>query len=211
MFNKKMTNFFTHKDIRVRDDRWIFTIVLIGAILSLLAAFVLSVDAIELAKNPNVQLSCSVNVVINCATVAKSQYSALLGFPNSFIGMMTEPVMIVIAVAGLAMVRFPRWFMFGVQIMATMSLAFAYYLLYVSSFIIQALCPWCLLVTFSTTLIFFSISRYNIREENLYLSGKISQVARKLVERDFDRLAMALIIVLIIAGIITKYGSALFA
>ncbi len=211
MFNKKMTNFFTHKDIRVRDDRWIFTIVLIGAILSLLAAFVLSVDAIELAKNPNVQLSCSVNVVINCATVAKSQYSALLGFPNSFIGMMTEPVMIVIAVAGLAMVRFPRWFMFGVQIMATMSLAFAYYLLYVSSFIIQALCPWCLLVTFSTTLVFFSISRYNIREENLYLSGKISQVARKLVERDFDRLAMALIIVLIIAGIITKYGSALFA
>ena len=66
----KFLEFFTHKDRNLRDNRWIFTSMLIGALLSLLAAFVLSVETVELAKNPNAQLSCSVNVVLNCATVA---------------------------------------------------------------------------------------------------------------------------------------------
>jgi uncharacterized membrane protein len=208
MFNGVKT-FLTHQDEHIRDNRWIFISMLIGAILSLIAAFVLSVDAIELAKNPNASLSCSVNLVVNCATVSRHPSASLFGFPNSFLGLVAEPVVITLAIAGLSGVRFPRRFMFSAQIFYTFGFLFAYYLLYVSMFIIQALCPWCLLVTLSTTFVFFSMTRYNIREDNLYLSSKVAKRAKLFIQRDYDKFILATLVVAIIAGIILKYGSAL--
>lgn len=184
---------------------------LIGAALSLLAAFVLSVEAVQLAKNPDAQLSCSVNVVLNCATVAKHPTAELLGFPNSFFGMIAEPIVITVALAGLAGVAFPRRFMFFAQIGYTLGFIFAWYLFCVSFFIIQALCPWCLLVTITTTFVLFAITRYNIREDNLYLPKNISRRAKQWIEKDYDKLLLATIVVLAIAAIFIKYGDGLFA
>ena len=208
---KTLREYFTHNDKKMRDNRWIFTSMLVGAVLSLLASFVLSVEAIEIAKNPNAQLSCSVNIVLNCATVAAHPSATFMGFPNSFIGMMAEPVVIAVAIAGLAGVKFPRRFMFTAQIFYTAGLLFALGLLYVSMFIIQALCPWCLLVTLTTILVWFALTRYNIREDNLYLPKKLSKRAHAWLDKDSDKLVMAALIFVIVAGIILKYGDGLFA
>lgn len=203
-------DYFTHSEKKVRDNRWIFMSMLVGAMLSLLASFVLSVEAIELAKNPDAALSCSVNLVLNCATVASHPTAAFLGFPNSFIGMMAEPVVIAVAIAGLAGVRFPRLFMATAQVFYTLGLLFALGLLYVSMFVIGALCPWCLLVTLTTILVWFAITRYNIREDNLYLPKHIQKKAHAWLDKDYDKLAMVSVIFLIIAAIFIKYGDSLF-
>lgn len=210
MFSK-MKVYFTHEDNQVRDNRWIFVSMLIGAILSLVAAFVLSVEAVELAKNPNAQLSCSVNVIINCATVGIHPSAALFGFPNSFLGLLAEPIVITVAIAGLAGVKFPRKFMVVAQLCYTLGFVFAYYLLYMSMFVIQALCPWCLLVTLSTTFVFFSMTRYNAREDNLYLSARLAERAKAFIKKDYDKLMLGIIVVAVIAGIILKYGGDLFS
>ena len=194
-----------------RDDRVIFASMLVGAILSLIASFVLSVEAVTLAGNPSAALSCSVNIIINCATVALHPSAALFGFPNSFLGLIAEPVVITVAIAGLIGIRFPRLFMFFAQIGYTAGFIFALYLLWISTFVIGALCPWCLLVTLSTTFVFFSITRFNIREKNLYLSKKLSQRANMFIQKNYDRLTLAILIVAMIAMIIIKYGSDLFA
>lgn len=207
----RFKDFFTHEDRKLRDNRWIFISMLVGAILSLIAAFVLSVEAIEIAKNPNATLSCSVNVVLNCATVAKHPSAELLGFPNSFFGLMAEPVVITVAIAGLAGIAFPRRFMFWAQIGYTLGFAFAIFLFFVSMFVIGALCPWCLLVTASTTFVWFSITRYNIRENNLYLPKKAQKVAQRFIEKDYDKLVLGVLIVAMIAVIFLKYGASLFA
>lgn len=210
MFSR-INAYFHHADKNVADNRWIFASMLVGAILSLIAAFVLSVDAIELAKNPNAQLTCSVNAIINCATVGRHPSAALFGFPNSFLGLIAEPVVITVAIAGLAAVKFPRRFMFTAQVCYTLGFVFAYYLLYMSMFVIQALCPWCLLVTLSTTFVFFSMTRYNVREGNLYLSARLERLAKSFIKKDYDKLILASLVVLVMAGIILKYGSDLFA
>lgn len=204
-------SYFTHSDKKMRDDRWIFTSMLVGALCSLLAAFVLSVEVLHLARNPNATLSCSVNAIVNCATVAKHPINEMFGFPNSFIGLMSEPVVITVAIAGLAGVRFPRLFMFVAQIFYTLGFAFALTLLYFSLFVIQALCPWCLLVTLTTTLVWFSITRFNIREDNLYLPKSFAKKAHAWIEKDYDKFAMALIVFAIIATIFLKYGDSLFS
>ena len=207
---KRIKEFFTHSDRDLRDNRWIFTSMLIGAALSLLAAFVLSVESFQLAKDPDASLSCSVNVVLNCATVAKHPSAEMLGFPNSFFGMIAEPIVITVAIAGLAGIRFPRGFMFAAQIGYTLGLIYALYLLSISYFVIQALCPWCLLVTLTTILVWFAITRYNIRENNLYLPKKLQASLRSLIKKDYDKLAMFSLIALIVVAILVKYGNGIF-
>lgn len=207
---RKVKEFFTHEDKKLRDDRWIFASMLVGAILSLIAAFVLSVEAVELAKNSNAVLSCSFNAVINCATVGNHPSASMFGFPNSFLGLMAEPVVITVAIAGLSRIKFPRLFMLVAQIGYTLGFLFALTLFYISYHIIGALCPWCLLVTATTTFVWFAITRYNIREQNLYLSKKASQIAQRFIERDYDKLLMTAIIVLLLVLIIVKYGAHLF-
>lgn len=203
--------FFKHDDKKIRDNRWIFTSMLVGAIFSLIAAFVLSVEAVELAKNPNADLSCSVNVVINCATVAKHPSAEMFGFPNSFLGLMAESVVITVAIAGLAGIAFPRKFMFAAQIGYTLGLIFALYLFYLSMFVIGALCPWCLLVTASTLFVWFSMTRYNIRENNLYLPKKWQKALHTFIEKDYDKLVLGITVAVLVAAIFMKYGVDLFA
>src|SRR5262245_32922781 len=97
-------------------NAWIYGTMLVSAALSLTAAFVLSIDAVRLAADPQAALSCNVNAVISCGTVATSWQANLFGFPNAFLGLVAEPVVITIAVASLGGVRFPRWFMVSAQI-----------------------------------------------------------------------------------------------
>ena len=207
----QLVAFFRHEDKNTRDNRWIFASMLIGSLLSLLAAFVLSVEALQLAKNPDANLSCSVNIVLNCATVAKHPSAEMLGFPNSFIGMMAEPVVITVAIAGLAGIKFPRRFMRWAQAGYTVGLAYALYLFGISFFVIQALCPWCLLVTLTTILVWFSITRYNIREKNLPLSKSLQHKLSEFTKKDYDKVVMLGVIALLVAAIILKYGDGLFS
>ena len=52
-------------------DTWTFATMLFAAALSLTASFVLSVDAVALAANPDVNLSCNINATISCGTVGR--------------------------------------------------------------------------------------------------------------------------------------------
>lgn len=208
---RNIKEFFTQSDKKLRDNRWIFTSMLVGSVLSLVASFVLSTEAVELARNPNADLPCSINVVLNCATVNNHPTGAMFGFPNSFLGMMAEPVVITVAIAGLSGVVFGRRFMFAAQIGYTLGFIFALVLFYISFAIIQALCPWCLLVTLTTILVWFAITRYNIRENNLYLPKKLQKTLHNWIEKDYDKLVMWGLIVALVAAILIKYGDGLFA
>ena len=193
-----------------RSDLWIFGGMLFWASVSLLASFVLSVDAVELARDPAANLSCNINSVISCGAVGVTWQANLLGFPNAFLGLITEAVVITIAVAGLAGVRFPRWFMFAAQVGYTLGLLFAYWLFAESIFVIHALCPWCMAIYLSTTLVFWYLTRYNVREGNLFLPAGVDRRARELVRSGNDGYLVAAWLILMVALVVAKYGSALF-
>jgi len=193
-----------------QSDRWIYSTMLVSALLSLTASFVLSVDAIILAADPHAALACNINAVISCGTVGASWQASLFGFPNAFLGLIAEPVVITIAVASLGGVRFPRWFMLSAQVVYTLGLIFAYWLFFQAYFVIGALCPWCLLITLSTTLVFTSLTHVNIRDGNLYLPQGASRLASGFVRADLDALLVAVWLLGIAAMVITKYATVLF-
>lgn len=194
-----------------RTNGWIFGTMLVSACLSLTASFVLSIDAVRLAADPGVSLSCNISAVISCGTVGSSWQAQLFGFPNAFLGLIAEPVVITIAVASLGGVRFPRWFMFSAQVVYSFGFVFAYWLFYQSMFNIGALCPWCLLVTASTTLVFSTLTHVNIRDGNLLLPPRIGAAWKDAVDAGYDAVIVAIWLLTLALVIVLKYGERLFA
>ncbi|WP_240777607.1 vitamin K epoxide reductase family protein [Nonomuraea basaltis] len=51
----------------------------------------------RLAADPGADLSCNINSVVSCGAVGSSWQAHLFGFPNAFLGLVAEPVVITIA------------------------------------------------------------------------------------------------------------------
>lgn len=190
--------------------RWIFGTMLVFGILGLLAAFTLSVEKIHLLQNPNAILSCTFNLVLDCSTVMKTWQASLFGFPNSFIGLMAYPIVITVAVVGLAGAVLPRWFWRIAIICYGLGAIFAYWLFFTSVYVIQVLCPWCLLVTLATTMVFASIKHYTLRENIWNLNKNWNAKVQNLLNKDFDKLFFASWLVLLVALVFIKFGDGLF-
>jgi uncharacterized membrane protein len=195
---------------RLRAYRKTYIAMLVSSFLSLVAALVLAIDAVKLAAQPTGQLSCDINAVLSCGTVAKAWQSQLLGFPNSFIGLMTEPVVITVAIAGLGLVTFPRWFMRAAHIVYGAGLIFALWLLSQSLFVINSLCPWCLLVTGSTITVFSTISRIVLLENSWNFAPERQEKIVAFLDRGWGRVIYTGSYATIIIVIFAKYGSQLF-
>ena len=201
MFSK-IKNWLFHEDLK-KQNLAAF-IMLLGSGLGLLASFVLSIEALELAKNSHAVLSCDFSSALSCSAVANHWSAAILGFPNSFIGVMALPVMVTIAVALLAGTKFPRWFMFAAQIGVSVGFIFALWMFYMSFVEIGVLCPWCLTLDVGMLLIFGGMTRYNI------LTGVIiGKKVKKFVQNDYDIVLLMIIITLAVVMILAKFGDQL--
>ncbi len=196
---------------RLRAYRKTYWAMLVSSTLSLIASLVLSIDEIKLASNPGGKLSCDINAVVSCGKVAKSWQANLLGFPNSFLGLMLEPVIITVAIAGLGLVTFPRLFMRVAHIGYGLGLLFALWLLSQSLFVIHALCPWCLLVTISTVTVFSTITRIALLENIWSFSEERHQKIVDLLERGWGRVLYTLTYAVLILAIYFKYGQELLS
>lgn len=183
---------------------------LVSSVIGLIASLVLSIEAIALAENPFANLNCDINAVLSCGTVGSSWQASLLGFPNAYLGLIAEPVVITLAVAALGGVRFPRWFMLSAQAVYFIGFAFAYWLFYQSFFVIGALCPWCLTITVTTTLVFVSMTRVNLLENNFRLSAGAYRAVASWLRAGADTLGAILLFAVLTAMILVKYGTALF-
>lgn len=213
MFNKIVSLFGKKKDDQKnsRSNKWIFGTMLVFGLVALTAAFVLSVEKIQLLEHPQTILSCSINLVLDCSKVMQTWQSHVFGFPNMFIGLMAYSMIVLIAVLGLSGVKFPRWFLIATNIGYLIGAIFAYWLFFQSIYAIQILCPWCLIVTFSTTLILATMTSYNLRDNTFGFSKKTNMAIQKFLAKDGHKLVVASWIVLMIVLVYLKFGDALFA
>jgi len=211
MFSK-IKEAVTHKDEK-RSIRTAYIVMLVGAMLALAAAFVLSLEKIHLLQNPDAILSCSFNLVLNCTAVMQTwQASVFFGIPNMYIGLISFPVIIAVAVAALCGgASFNKGFLKTANIGVLLGTLFAYWLFFNSLYAIQVLCPWCLVVTFSCTLMFAAITHINLRENTWGFSPKLNEKIQKFLKGGYQQLTVASWIVLMVVLVVLKFGDALFA
>jgi putative membrane protein len=174
----------------------------ISGFIGLVTSFVLSIEAWQLAANSSARFGCDISSVLSCSAVAQTWQARILGFPNAFLGIFFEAVVLAISVAIFAGVKFPRWYMLGTNLLYTIALFFAYWLFGQSYFIIQVLCPWCLLITLTTTLVFGGITRTNIRDCVI----PAPEGLRRIVAQGLDWALWGLIVFGVLAMVVAKYG-----
>jgi uncharacterized membrane protein len=207
MFNK----FFKKMKPEQRTRYIVFGLMLLSGIAALIASFVLTLDKFEVLQNPNAILSCSVNVVLNCSTVMQTAQSHIFGFPNMLIGLMAFPVIITIAVLGLSGTKFPRWFLVAASIAFLLDITFSYWLFFQSIYAIQVLCPWCLLVTASQTIIFSSFLHFNLKENTFKLHAALNARVQRFLKGGYHQMIVLAWLALMVVLVFLKFGSALFA
>lgn len=199
------------KMFRKKPKNWAMIVVFIASTFGLIASFALSHEALVLAANADAILSCSLNAVVNCATVANHWSAEILGFPNSFIGMIAMPVVMTISMSIIAGAKYPKWFMRTTQVGVIAGLLFALWMLYMSFAVIGVFCPWCLLFDVTMIVMFFGVTRYNILNDYCPVSKKLSHRLKPWFEKKYDIVIMISLMTLIILAIIGKYGAELFS
>ena len=123
---------------------YLVVMLVVGA-LGLLAAFQLTVDEFIVLKNKDAQLSCSVNLFVECTTNLLSPQGRIFGFPNPLIGIIGWSLILAITMGAVAGARYRRWFWVATNIGLALAAVFCIYLMSQTLFVIGKLCTWCLL------------------------------------------------------------------
>ena len=151
---------------------WTYGIMLFFSAVALVTSLILSAETLALARAPKKLLSCDFNSVVSCSRVAQTWQAEIvkfgeLSFPNAFFGIAAESVFVTLAVIGMIRVRVPRWFAICTWLGGLCALVYAYWLFSQSMFVIHALCPWCIVLMFSTTMQFISLTHASVSSQKL--------------------------------------------
>ena len=140
-----------------------WTLIITG-IIGWIAAFTLTLERLHVASNPNATLSCDLNPFISCKSVMLTEQARLLGFPNPLIGLAAFIFPIAVGAAILAGAKFALWFwrMFATGI--TMGFLFVVWLWTQSTFVINVLCPYCMIAWAGMIPLFWTVTLFMLRE-----------------------------------------------
>jgi uncharacterized membrane protein len=148
-------------------------ILLIGGIIGVFCAGVLTSEKIQLLKHPASQLGCDLNPIVACGPVINTPQASAFGVPNPFLGLAGFAVVATVGAAMLAGAAFRRWFWLSLQAGTLFAAGFVTWLQFETIFRIGALCPYCMVVWAVTIPIFWYTTLYNLREGHIKVSPKL--------------------------------------
>lgn len=154
----------------------------VGGAIGLVASFVLTLDKIELLKDPSFQPACNLNPIISCGAVMAKEQAEAFGFMNPLLGLVGFPIVIGVGAAMIAGARFRAWFWIGLQLGSTLGIAFVHWLIFQTIYDINALCPYCMVVWTVTAPIFLYVTRRNLAELATRMSGASRTVVNVIVD-----------------------------
>ncbi|WP_328670057.1 vitamin K epoxide reductase family protein [Streptomyces sp. NBC_00322] len=128
----------------------------------LLASWVITIDKFKLLEDPGFTPGCSLNPVVSCGNIMKSEQASAFGFPNPMLGLVAYSMVIAIGVALLAGARYRRWYWLGLNAGCLFGVGFCTWLQYQSLYEINALCLWCSLAWVATIVMFCYVTLHNI-------------------------------------------------
>jgi uncharacterized membrane protein len=133
-------------------------------ILGWFAAFSLVLERIHVATDPNATLSCDLNPFISCKSVMLTPQASLFGFPNPLLGLAGFVAPIAVGVAILAGAKFAAWFwrLFATGI--TAGFIFVLWLWTQSTFVINVLCPYCMVAWAAMIPLFWKVILFGTKD-----------------------------------------------
>lgn len=190
----------------VGGSRALALLLVITGAAGLLASWVITIDKFELLKDPNFQPGCSINPIVACGSIMKSEQAEAFGFPNPMLGLVTYAIIIGVGMSLLAGARFPRWYWLTMNAGMLFGVGFCTWLMIQSLYEINALCLWCCLAWVATLLMFWYVTSFNVRKGFLPAPGWV-----KSFFEDFSWALPVMHIGVIAMLILTRWGADLWA
>jgi uncharacterized membrane protein len=187
----------------VRSARGLAWLLTVGGVVGLAAAFQLTIDKIELLRDPDAVFACNLNAFVSCRGVMSSTQAEVFGFPSSIIGIAGFSVVATIGVLALLRTNLPALMWLGMQAAATFGVAFVTWLQYESIFRIGSLCPYCMVVWVVMIAIFVYLSGSNIER---FVPGRYASLVA-----EWSLLIVLLWLVAVSTTIWFQFGSSLWA
>jgi uncharacterized membrane protein len=126
---------------------------LVASLSGLVASFILTIDKFKVLKDAGYTPSCNINATLNCKSVMLSKQAEVFGFPNSIIGIGAFSIMLTIAVLLFFGFSFPKLFLQLATFGTALAVIFCHWLAYQTTFVIGALCPYCMVAWVATLLV----------------------------------------------------------
>ena len=188
---------------RARSARGLGWLLALGGFSGLAAAFQLTIDKIELLRNPDALFACNLNAFVSCSGVMSSSQAEAFGFPSSIIGVVGFSVVTAIGVLAILQTDLPNLVWFGLQAGATSGVALVTWLQYESIFRLGSLCPYCMVVWVVTIAVFVCVSGSNIER---FVPGRHASLVA-----DWSLLIVLLWLTAVATIIWLRFGSSLWA
>ena len=137
---------------------------IVTGIVGWIAAFSLTLERLHVAADPNATLSCDISPFISCKSVMLTEQAKLFGFPNPLIGLAAFFAPVILGVAILAGAKFARWFWRLFAAGVTAGFIFVIWLFVQSTFVINVLCPYCMVAWVAMIPLFWTVILFLLRE-----------------------------------------------
>ncbi len=173
-------------------------ILIVGGAISLICAFIIMLDKLNLLTNPSFRPNCDLNPILSCGSVMSSKQGAVAGFPNPIFGLAAFPILITIGMAQLAGAKFKRWFWQLLNIGLLLAVFFCMWLFVQSVYYIHSLCIYCMIVWVMTITTFWYVTLYNLEAGNWPQISRYTKVTNFVRRHHLDILAGWLLIILVL-------------
>ena len=167
---------------RADGSRRLAWLLVIGGLVGFAAAFVLLVEKIALLKDPSYVPSCSINPILSCGSIMRTDQAEAFGFPNPILGVAGFAVVTAVGTAILAGGSFRRWFWLGLQAGTVFGAVFIHWLIFQSLYRINALCPYCMVVWVVTIPLAWYTTVSNVRAGHVRVPRPLRTPARVAVD-----------------------------
>jgi uncharacterized membrane protein len=141
-------------------------LLIVGGAIGFWAAFVLTIEKFIILEDPTAQLSCNYSILVGCSKNLASWQGELFGFPNSMLGIAGWAVVIAIGAGMLAGATYKRWFWIALNIGMAAAMGLIIFFMYTSFYVLDVLCPRCMVTWFVTVPVFLGVTFHNVRAGN---------------------------------------------
>jgi len=183
-------------------------ILIVGALVGLLASFVLTHETLEVAKNPTYEPSCNINPLISCSSVMSKPEAKVLGLPFSVFGVLGFGALLVFAVLMATGTKFAAWVWRASIAAVVAGMLAVIYMIWLSMFSFMTICPWCFSMWVVVIAIFWTVLTYIATAQPYKLNKRCKKIANLWAK--YAPMVLAGLYAVLIFALLARFNESIF-
>jgi uncharacterized membrane protein len=181
-----------------------YLVIFVGAAIGLVASFLQMIEKLVMLQYKDAVLACNIDSVFSCSSVLNAWQSSVFGFPNALMCVVVFTIFLGVGLVGLTGGQITRGMRIGTQALALFMLAFGLWFLYQSTYVIGAICIFCVACMAGLLMVNAALWRLNFSRAPEG-GNSIGKFMHKMTLQSLDLLLWVSLIVVVAVAIILQF------